>query len=155
MAPAFSTWPARHMRVWDTFGGRIAFAAADVGAPAIAYMAEAGCMRDALIAAAALLPNVTLCFGRGARRVTVAPAAAPDAGAAVELDDRHCIRSRLVVGADGAGSVVRAALSNNETIEFSYEQRAIVASVRVATERNECAWQRLLPTGPLAVLPVR
>ena len=40
------------------------------------------------------------------------------------------------------------------TFSWSYAQRGLVASV--ATEApNQTAWQRFLPGGPLALLPVR
>ena len=40
------------------------------------------------------------------------------------------------------------------TFSRSYHQRGIVASVRTQ-QPNDTAWQRFLPTGPLALLPVR
>ncbi|KAL6752551.1 hypothetical protein V8C86DRAFT_585190 [Haematococcus lacustris] len=66
------------------------------------------------------------------------------------------LRSRLVVAADGASSQVRQ-LAGLRTWGVDYQQRGLVATVRCAGELGcqETAWQRFLPTGPLALLPVR
>jgi 2-polyprenyl-6-methoxyphenol hydroxylase-like FAD-dependent oxidoreductase len=40
------------------------------------------------------------------------------------------------------------------TFSWSYHQRGLVATVRTDAP-NSTAWQRFLPTGPLALLPVR
>ena len=73
-----------------------------------------------------------------------------EAGAA--LADR-CLRAALVVGADGAGSRVRE-LAGIGITEGDYRQEAVVAEVRTAMPHRETAWQRFLPTGPLAFLPL-
>ena len=52
----------------------------------------------------------------------------------------------------GLKHVVRSA--DLRTFSRSYHQRGIVASVRTQ-QANDTAWQRFLPTGPLALLPVR
>jgi ubiquinone biosynthesis monooxygenase Coq6 len=65
----------------------------------------------------------------------------------------------LVVGADGAQSAVRR-LSGIPMWGWGYGQEAVVATVKVKTDprhwdaANRTAWQRYLPTGPLALLPL-
>jgi hypothetical protein len=76
----------------------------------------------------------------------------PDALASITLDNGRTIKARLVVGADGAMSAVRAA-ANIGTWGWSYDQTAVVATVRT-NRAHGTAWQRFLPHGPLAVLPV-
>src|SRR5690606_21644816 len=61
--------------------------------------------------------------------------------------------AELVVGADGAASVVRGMLGlPADTRE--YGQRAIVATVQPARAHHDTAFQRVLATGPLALLPL-
>jgi len=62
------------------------------------------------------------------------------------------LRARLLLGADGASSVVRG-LSGLEAHEHAYGQRGLVAYVRTEKPHEDTAWQRFLPTGPLAFLP--
>jgi len=63
------------------------------------------------------------------------------------------LRARLLVGADGARSRVREH-AGIRTSGWSYEQKGIVATVRTELPHRETAWQRFLPTGPLALLPL-
>lgn len=57
------------------------------------------------------------------------------------------------MGADGAMSRVRS-MSGISTSERDYQQRGLVATVEVISP-DATAWQRFLPTGPFALLPVR
>lgn len=56
------------------------------------------------------------------------------------------------MGADGSKSHVRE-LAGIETTGWKYPQSAIICTVQ-HKEENRCAWQRFLPHGPIALLPV-
>lgn len=56
------------------------------------------------------------------------------------------------VGADGSKSCVRE-LARIQTTGWKYPQSAIICTVEHAVE-NFCAWQRFLPNGPIALLPI-
>lgn len=76
-----------------------------------------------------------------------------DAEAAhVDLDDGH-LAAELVVGADGANSVVRR-LAGIEEDSRDYGQQGIVATISSERPHQDTAWQRFLSTGPLALLPL-
>lgn len=60
---------------------------------------------------------------------------------------------RLIVGADGARSVVRESIGLSAETS-SYRQTAIVANVRTELPHERTAWQRFLRTGTLAFLPL-
>ncbi|KAJ2366846.1 putative ubiquinone biosynthesis monooxygenase [Coemansia sp. RSA 2611] len=69
----------------------------------------------------------------------------------VTLSDKRRLQTRLIVGADGASSRVRKH-ANIGTYGTEYEQYGLVATV--CLERlNDAAFQRFLPTGPVALLP--
>lgn len=72
---------------------------------------------------------------------------------AVRLADGREFLPRLVVGADGGNSAVRQALGIGEEY-VAYGQRAIVAVVRTDQPNTGLAWQRFLPGGPVAFLPL-
>lgn len=63
------------------------------------------------------------------------------------------LSARLLVAADGAGSPLRQ-LAGLDTHGRDYGQRAVVAHVATARAHQDTAWQRFLPGGPLALLPL-
>ena len=63
------------------------------------------------------------------------------------------VSARLVVAADGAHSVVRAAAGIEADVE-DYDQIAIVANVAADRPHDGTAYERFTQSGPLAVLPL-
>jgi 2-octaprenyl-6-methoxyphenol hydroxylase len=63
------------------------------------------------------------------------------------------VTARLVVAADGAQSVIRAAAGIEADVE-DYEQIAIVANVAADRPHDGTAYERFTQSGPLAVLPL-
>src|SRR6202035_1535962 len=76
-----------------------------------------------------------------------------DANARIRLNDGRELLSQLLIAADGVDSKTRALLGI-ETAGHAYHQDALVAHVRTAKPHRNTAWQRFLPLGPLAFLPL-
>ncbi|CAG8436823.1 10400_t:CDS:2 [Funneliformis mosseae] len=73
----------------------------------------------------------------------------------VELSDGRKLKARLLVGADGFNSPVRS-FANIESLGWDYNSHAVVATLHVDPNiENKTAWQRFLPTGPIAMLPLQ
>ncbi|GBF91599.1 FAD NAD(P)-binding oxidoreductase [Raphidocelis subcapitata] len=162
------------MQVWDSAGpGHVRWAAADVGAPRMGVVAENDLLQAALLRAAAdasrpgrpveliapaaleslrLPPEPEGPSSSGSSGSTGGGGAA-NALAELRLSCGRALRCRLVVGADGGRSRVRE-LAGLRTVGWSYHQRGLVATVETDAP-NSTAWQRFLPDGPLALLPVR
>lgn len=144
--------PYRHMRVWQgrdyTHAARIDFDAADIGEPDLGHIVEDGLLRAALAERLERLPNVTLAHGAGVAAVDVT-----ERSVALELDDGSRLDADLLVAADGVASPLRALLEM-PTFEWDYGQRAVVAHVETGEPHAETAYQRFLPGGPLAFLPL-
>ncbi len=66
---------------------------------------------------------------------------------------KRTLRTRLVIGADGAHSAVREQLGIRAHTH-DYGQLAIVGNVASARPHQHTAWQRFLATGPIALLPL-
>jgi len=147
---ALGVSPYREMRVWDASGrGSIHFDAADLGEPDLGHIVENRVTRLALWEGLEALPGVRLFCPSGVAGI--------DLGAVrcrLDFEDGGTIEARLVVGADGRGSRVRE-LAGIATHGWGYDQHAVVATVAPELSHRETAWQRFLPTGPLAFLPLR
>lgn len=73
----------------------------------------------------------------------------------LELDDGRRFETRLLVDATGGFSPIRDQAAFR-TVGVDYNQRGVVATVALADvgAHNATAWQRFLPTGPIALLPM-
>ena len=68
-------------------------------------------------------------------------------------DGERPLRARLLVGADGSASFVRAAAGIG-TEDTDYAQTAFVATVLPQRDPDGCAFERFTESGPVAVLPL-
>ena len=150
---ALGVSPYRRMTVWDAGSpGAITFDAADVGEPDLGHIVENRAIQLALWERLEGADDVTL-ICPAAISDLVRPGAGGSEPMGVILADGRALETRLLVGADGRDSVLRE-LAGIGTRGYDYDQRAIVANVRPADWHQETAWQRFLPTGPLALLPL-
>ncbi|KAF9622904.1 hypothetical protein IFM89_035137 [Coptis chinensis] len=91
--------------------------------------------------------------GLGYARYTANDVDADVLGCVVENKGLHSsLLSCLQVGADEGKSHVRE-LARIKTTGWNYSQNAIICTVKHTVE-NHCAWQRFLPSGPIALLPI-
>lgn len=141
--------PFRAMHVWDAGGnGDIHFSSADLGEPYLGHILESRVIEQALLGVLADLPTVQhFC------PVTVTAFHQQQDGQQVELEDGRTLQAGLLVGADGKNSKVRDHAGIQVRIS-EYGQQALVAVVSTERPHEETAWQRFLPTGPLAFLPL-
>jgi 2-octaprenylphenol hydroxylase len=147
---AYRYCPYRHMTVWDADGtGRIEFDSAELDVPALGHIVENRAIVHSLLGRLNSLPEVSClspCRLESCDRQEVG-------AMSLHLDDGTELKAELVVGADGALSRVRE-MMGFQTREWNYGHRAIVATVQVAQPHRDTAWQRFLPSGPLAFLPL-
>jgi 2-octaprenyl-6-methoxyphenol hydroxylase len=129
--------------------GWLHFDGAEIEDGPMGHMVEDRHLRPALLARLAATPGVTHLPGD---RV-VAQAAGP-AGVTVTLASGRRLRGRLLAGCDGRGSgtAERAGIGRDG---WSYGQTAIVCAVDHALPHDGIAHQFFMPSGPLAILPLR
>lgn len=143
-------FPYGHMHVWDAGGkGQIHFDAAEIGTPSLGYIVEGRVIRDWLVQVASEEPMIGM---RGDAVLNQYETA--DGGLCLHLNSGDSLTTRLLVAADGAQSPVRQ-LAGIDTVSWSYHQQAVVATVETEIDHGDTAWQRFLPEGPLAFLPMR
>jgi 2-octaprenyl-3-methyl-6-methoxy-1,4-benzoquinol hydroxylase/2-octaprenylphenol hydroxylase len=140
--------PYERMVVWDAENGAtLHFDAADEGRDVLGYIVENNLVQSVLWHA---LDDA------GVRRVVPAEVTGysmREDRAQLELGNGDVLSARLVVAADGAESPLRAMVGIG-THGRDYAQRGIVAHVGTTRPHERTAWQRFLPGGPLAFLPL-
>lgn len=70
----------------------------------------------------------------------------------IELESGRRIKAKLIIGNDGEESYVRES-HHIESTSHSYNQKCIVRTL-IHDEPIESCYQRFLPTGPIAILPL-
>jgi len=139
--------PYRDMRVWDALGkGAIHFDSAELAEPELGYIIENRVMRKALIEALKNFSNIDFLCPLKIQNL--------EPENKLLLSDGQSLNYKLLVGADGANSWVREQAKIKIT-EKDYEHFGIVATVTTEKLHQKTAWQRFLPTGPLAFLPLK
>lgn len=152
------------MQVWDGISdSRIEFSAASLGGAEMARLVENLNLQRALLRRIEdITPTQDERFSlMDKTKVTSIEPDSNNGWPLLHLSNEKTIRARLLVGADGPASPVRA-YSKIDTYGWSYNMRGVVATLRHAstltsygTQRNHTtAYQRFLPTGPIAFLPI-
>lgn len=142
--------PYREMHVWDATGtGSIHFDSAEIGEPDLGHILENRVITHALEQRAASLANVTLLCPATPKRLRTRTTGESQ----LQLEDGRQLHTSLMIGADGGSSWVRQQAGIDVDIRH-YHQRAVVTTVKTELPHGETAWQRFLPTGPLAFLPL-
>ena len=143
-------YPFREMQVWDAGGaGTIHFDCADIGEPYLGHMIEPRIIQAALLRRVASITPVSLFCPAQLRDINIT-----DMEARVDLDQGAALTAELVVAADGTRSRVRERLGI-KTRDHDYRQSGLVALVKTEHPHKATAWQRFLPGGPLAFLPMK
>jgi 2-octaprenylphenol hydroxylase len=144
--------PYSEMVVWDTAGkprgeASIAFSASSTNEPNLGHILENRRVLWAIYSSRAFRDKVTVLQGEltsldvDAERVELA------------LGDGRRYTAQLAVGSDGSDSISRK-LAGIDTTGRDYEQAAFVTHVRTQLPHRQTAWQRFLPNGPIAFLPL-
>ncbi|MFQ5581305.1 MAG: UbiH/UbiF/VisC/COQ6 family ubiquinone biosynthesis hydroxylase [Mariprofundaceae bacterium] len=142
--------PMRAMRIWDAqHAGSIRFEAEEIGLDALGHLVENSQLQSAQLEVLHDAENVRL----------LCPAQVADVQwssdqATVTLEGGQSISSPLIVGADGGRSWLRDKAGIGLCVKRPYRQKGIVATVRSQAPHRGMAFQRFLPTGPLAFLPM-
>lgn len=138
-----------NMLVWDSVGqSDIKFDCTEIGYSSLGYIVENSVLQNAILKKLSHYENIslispvhTLSLGKDDDLITIT------------TQEGHSLRTKLLVGADGANSWVREQ-AHISIYCWSYNHHAIVTTVEVEQSHQKTAWQCFLPTGPLALLPL-
>ena len=142
--------PFRRMQVWDgEQGGSTTFDGADSGLDFLGHIVENRVVQLALADVLEALPSVDVIQPATPGRFHLGTDAVE-----VELVDGTVLRTALLVGADGARSVVRRAAGLTQQTS-RYDQHALIATVATDLPQQDITWQRFTPAGAQAMLPLQ
>ena len=143
--------PYRHMHVWDSHSkARISFEAIEFAQAQLGWIVENNLMISAMQERLKHNYNVRLHFRTAIENIE----ASDDSINLVTSSHGPHIQSKIVIAADGGNSKIRA-LSGIETNQESFNQDALVATVRCENHHGYAALQCFTPTGPVAMLPLQ
>jgi 2-octaprenylphenol hydroxylase len=146
-----SVSPYSEMVVWDAASRLDAddvlrFSAAEAGEPNLGYIAENIRVQWSLLNSPRMRAVTQLRAGLTALQLD-------EEAAQLTLSDERRVTCRLLIGADGARSPARTLAGIGQS-GWAYDQTAIVAHLKTERPHGQTAWQRFMPNGPIAFLPL-
>jgi len=137
------------MNVWDAEGtGRIKFDCQQVQQPNLGHIVENSVLVSTVIEQIQQQTNIEVFCP-----ANIADYQLEEEGITLTLDNHTKLSAQLLVAADGANSAVREHFQF-ATKQWDYGQQAIVTTITTENPNQLTAWQRFMPTGPLAFLPL-
>ncbi|MDD2723453.1 MAG: FAD-dependent monooxygenase [Methylovulum sp.] len=140
--------PFRRMRVWET-AGDTEFCSDDINYPELGYIVENRVTQLSLLERLQVFDNVELICPALIDKIDYYPGKPSE----IKLGDGRMLSARLLVAADGAQSRVRQAVGLGVT-SWDYGQHALVIYIETAYGQQDITWQRFVPSGPQAFLPL-
>ena len=139
--------PFKRMRVWET-AGDTEFNSEEIDCSELGFIVENRVTQLVLLDRLRQFDNIDL----------IAPATIKGieyqaSSSKVLLDNGEELNARLLVAADGGQSRVRQAVGIGVT-SWDYEQHALVIYVETDYPQQDITWQRFVPSGPQAFLPL-
>jgi len=139
--------PVERMRVFGDAGDELAFNSYGATVERLATIVEESELLRVLDAACGYQPGITRIES------TFSGLGAQSDVATAELADGTSVLARLLVGADGSSSAVRAAAGISAAVK-SYGQTAVVANFKSDRPHLNTAWQWFTAEGVVALLPL-
>jgi 2-octaprenyl-3-methyl-6-methoxy-1,4-benzoquinol hydroxylase len=140
--------PFRRMRVWET-AGDTEFCSDDINYPELGYIVENRITQLALLERLQDFSNIEFICPTTINKVDYRPGESSQ----ILLADGRELSARLLIAADGGQSKIRQTVGIGVT-SWDYQQHALVIYIETAYGQQDITWQRFLPSGPQAFLPL-
>lgn len=140
--------PFRRMRVWET-AGDTEFCSDDINYPQLGHIVENRVIQLALLERLADFDNISLISPAVINKIDYALGKLTE----ITLEDGRKLSTKILVAADGGQSRVRQSTGLGVT-SWDYKQHALVIYIETEYGQQDITWQRFVPTGPQAFLPL-
>lgn len=148
--------PVHKMQIWESCSNSlITFNQEDL-TEQMAYVAENDVILEAITRRLETLSDrVEVLYNTRVQHIDIPSlnSSQPNTWVRLKLQDGKSLKTKLLIGSDGMRSSVREA-AKFHTVSLKYDQTAVVAALNISEMENTTAWQRFLPTGPIALLPL-
>jgi 3-demethoxyubiquinol 3-hydroxylase len=138
----------RRMRVWET-AGDTEFCSDDINYPQLGYIVENRVIQLALLDRLVDFDNISLISPISISKIQYSAGKPTE----ITLDDGRVLSTKILVAADGGQSRVRQTVGIGVT-SWDYKQHALVIYIETEYGQQDITWQRFVPTGPQAFLPL-
>lgn len=144
---AMRSCPYRYLETWENEGSHLLFDSHDMHRDCLGHIVENRIIQLALWERIKDFDNITVLSGQTINHIN-----AQTSGYDIQLGEQqlHC---KLLIGADGANSMVRTA-ANIGVTAWDYQQHAMLISTTTAAPQQDITWQKFFPSGPRAFLPL-
>lgn len=139
--------PFRRMRVWES-AGDTEFCSDKINYSELGYIVENRITQLALLERLGDFDNIDLICPACINNID-----STDDCETIILDNGDELMTKLVIAADGGQSRIRQYASLGVT-SWDYQQHAMVIYVATDYEQQDITWQRFVPSGPQAFLPL-
>jgi 2-octaprenyl-3-methyl-6-methoxy-1,4-benzoquinol hydroxylase len=139
--------PFKRMRVWET-SGDTEFCSDAIQREELGFIVENRITQLALLERMQQFENIRFFCPAVIKTINYMPTATT-----LELDDGTTLTAKLMVAADGGQSRVRQSVGLGVT-SWDYQQQAMVIYVETDYPQQDITWQRFVPSGPQAFLPL-
>ncbi len=139
--------PFRRMRVWETTGDT-EFSSNDINYSELGHIVENRVTQLALLERLQEFSNIELLCPVQIKKMEYSENLSE-----LQLEDGRCLTARVLVAADGGQSKVRQTVGLGVT-SWDYQQQAMVLYIETENPQQDITWQRFVPTGPQAFLPL-
>nr|CAH7763763.1 unnamed protein product [Callosobruchus chinensis] len=142
----------KRLQVWDAVSDACITFGDDNAVEDISYIVENDLLLDAVSKELKPISNLEVFYNTKAKNYSL-PEYNDDI-VKITLEDGSTYTCNLLLGCDGFNSQVRKAMQT-QYVTWNYDQMGLVATLELSEEiENVIAWQRFLPTGPIAFLPL-
>ncbi len=139
--------PFKRMRVWET-AGDTEFNSDDIDYEELGFIVENRITQLALLERLQQFDNIDLMAPASIKTIDYHVSTSQ-----VTLENGDVLNAKVLVAADGGFSKVRQAVGLGVT-SWDYEQHALVIYVETDYPQQDITWQRFVPSGPQAFLPL-
>ncbi len=139
--------PFRRMRVWETTGDT-EFSSNDINYTELGHIVENRVTQLALLERLQDFSNIELLSPIQIKNIDYSENLSE-----LQLEDGRCLTARVLVAADGGQSKVRQLVGLGVT-SWDYQQQALVLYIETENPQQDITWQRFVPSGPQAFLPL-